>query len=231
MSTMTCFSCFAQFRPAETYFRCPMHPGERFLFPYRSHSWWPVWKPPRQALCPRDALVTGFRVCPNPRCHAELPYFIGSAPQHIVAVTGCGGTGKTVYLWSLLHQMREVLTRAENPFAVAMFEDDTSFRMYQQLCQRIQDDRRVPDFTDAQVIREENRIPPVIVRVMTKGERRAALDNLVFYDPAGELFENLSDKCYLRYLAGPRESFTWPNFPKNLLTRTPTPGPCAPPTA
>lgn len=201
MSTITCYHCFGQFQPRELYFRCPMHPKERFIFPYKPQSWLARFKTPRMAVCPRDWLITGFRVCPNPQCHADLPYFAGRFPQRIVAVTGCGGTGKTVYLWSLLYQILEVLSREPHPFAMAMFEDDNSFQMYQNLCQRLLHDGRVPDFTDVQEIREQNRIPPLIVRVLSGKLPQSSFCNLVFFDPAGELFENFKDDCYLHYLA------------------------------
>jgi hypothetical protein len=198
--TITCYHCFLQFKPSQLHFKCLMHRGESVIFPYRASGWWPTFKPPVNAVCPRDALLTGFRVCPNPQCHGDLPYYVGRASQRIVAVTGCGGTGKTVYLWSLLHQVREELARDVHPYASAMFEDDASFRTYQGLCQRILHERRVPDFTDPQAIRAQGRVPPLIVRVLS-GNGKGSFCNLVFYDPAGELFENLTDGRYLRYLS------------------------------
>lgn len=201
MPTITCYHCFGQFQPSELYFRCPMHSRERFIFPYKPSSWLARFRTPRMAMCPRDWLITGYRVCPNPRCHVDLPYFAGRFPQRIVAVTGCGGTGKTVYLWSLLYQIMEVLSRDPHPFSMAMFEDDVSFQMYQNLSQRLLHEERVPDFTDVQEIRQQNRIPPLIVRVLTGKPPRSSFCNLVFFDPAGELFENFKDDCYLHYLA------------------------------
>ena len=62
-------------------------------------------------------MLSGFRVCP--RCHHDLPYHAGRSDQSIIAVVGISGSGKTIYLWSLLYQMREILAREERPFATA----------------------------------------------------------------------------------------------------------------
>lgn len=203
MPAITCYRCFAQFPPRRLHFKCLMHrvedevlgPDAPLIFPWKGSLF---GGPPRNAVCPRDRLHTGFRVCPH--CRLDLPYYVGRFRQQIVAITGGSATGKTVYLWSLLYQLREVLARDPDPFAVAMFEDDTSSAIYQHLCRRVLHDRYVPDATQAEEQRMGD-LPPVIVRMIRAGRRRPSLCNLIFYDPAGELIESLDDIRYLRYLA------------------------------
>ncbi len=195
MPTIICYRCFARIAPSEVHFKCIMHSDGPHIFPWKGHRW--RRRLPRNAVCPEDLLLTGFRICPN--CRADLPYFVGDMPQNIVAVTGCRGTGKTIYLWSLLHRLLEELSRDPQPFAVALFEDDTSFSVYHKLSISLLVDREVPEATQAEEMKEGN-ATPVIVRVLL-GCDRQTFCNLIFYDPAGELIENLDDVRYLRYLA------------------------------
>jgi hypothetical protein len=154
------------------------------------------YRPPEEAICPKDGLVTRFRICPN--CHRDLPYYVGRAPQRIISITGCQGSGKTVYLWGVLYQIREKLSRDPRPYTVAMFEDDASYQFFHTLSEAILRRRKMPEATlPSEALQGE--IRPVIVRLLR--ERRRDMCNLIFYDHAGELVEAMSDVAYLRYLA------------------------------
>ncbi len=186
------------------YFKCPFHKvndpvlgdDSPLIFPWEPRRY--ARRPPRSVMCPADLLFTGFRVCPH--CRSDLPYYTGRCRQRIVALTGCRAAGKTVYLWSLLHQIRQRLSRAPQPFAVAMFEDDLSYCAVEELCNSLERNRIVPEATQANPLMA-GELRPIIVRVLQQGNRRLDLSNLVFYDPPGELIENLSKTVYLRYLA------------------------------
>jgi hypothetical protein len=200
---ITCYRCFARFDWRDLHFKCLMHKvkdpvlgsGAPLIFPLEDYR---GRQPPRSATCPRDLLHTGFRVCPH--CRKDLPYYVGRTHQRIIAVAGWRGSGKTVYLWSLLYRLRERLARDPSPFATAMFEDDASFAIYRDLCLAVLRDRTVPEATQgkSQIAGD---LPPVIVRLLRTGGRANALSNLIFYDPAGELIESLAKTQYLRYLA------------------------------
>jgi hypothetical protein len=97
-------------------------------------------------------------------------------------VFGVPEAGKTLYLWGLLFRLRERLPRSPNFAVAAMFEDDESFAIYQQLTYRLLRDRKVPDPTQLR----RNSGPPVVVRLLGGRGGEPAVSNLVFYDPPGE---------------------------------------------
>jgi hypothetical protein len=199
VSNITCYHCFRTFEARQLVFKCVMHPEGPHLFAWKPRFW--QRQPPRFATCPRDHLLTGYRVCPFPDCHQDLPYYAGRVRQRVIAVTGCSGTGKTLYLWSLIHTLQEDSARQQRPHAVALFENDDAFLTFDQLNRRILLDGELPDPTQAEEMRQ-GLARPCIVRILREGGRGPGLCNLIFYDPAGELFENLEEAQYLRYLAG-----------------------------
>ena len=81
-----------------------------------------------------------------------------------------------------------------------MFEDDAGFQVYHELCRDIFLRRQLPEKTQVQSQKNEG-IAPVIVRLLQRNGTRLGLRDLIFYDPAGELIQNLNDVVYLRYLA------------------------------
>jgi hypothetical protein len=186
-----CYRCFAAFPAQRLRFRCPMHqPAHEFEWQAGRFA----RRPPRAVPCPLDRLWTGYRVCPN--CHRDLPYYAGRVRQQVVAVAGCSTTGKTVYLWAVLHRLQVELAREESPHAVALFEDAASFELYRELSRSIEERGEVPELTQAARFRA-GELSPVVVRLL--GDR--AVRNLVFFDPSGELIENLDETAYLCYLA------------------------------
>ncbi|HZN74352.1 MAG TPA: hypothetical protein VFC00_22010 [Micromonosporaceae bacterium] len=64
---------------------------------------------PTLVACPKCGGETGFRVCPN--CHSPLPEDFGTMPSPLIAMVGAVGTGKTVYLTVLAHELRGRLRR------------------------------------------------------------------------------------------------------------------------
>ncbi len=209
MRSITCLHCFSRFSPWDVCFKCTWHrvknpnlgPDAPLVFePEWAPSFWRPWRsPPTHTSCPKDKRITGFRVCPY--CHQDLPYYAGRADQQIIAVTGTRGSGKTVYLWSVIHQVQTILARDPNPFLVLLFEDDLSFEVFRDLNDQIFRQRKVPQFTNP-VTQKEHGIRPIIARLLRKSRsRKPGVSNLVFYDPAGELIEDLDNLQYLRYLA------------------------------
>ena len=68
--------------------------------PYRGFT-------PRRAACPECGAVSGIRACPC--CHTPLPANFGGSRSPLVAMIGAKGTGKTVYLTVLAHELRSNL--------------------------------------------------------------------------------------------------------------------------
>lgn len=209
MTSLICYHCFTRFQPYELHFRCLHH---KHNFPVLSEGvsgvkqfWLRHFQrtPVVSARCnfgkesSRCRLLSGYRVCPH--CEEPLPHYLGRIPQRIVAVTGCGASGKTVYLSCLLWQLRHQHALSQSPFVTAMFEDDRSFRFYQKLYHDLFVQRWMPRFTQAADQKEGN-LPPVIVRLL-RSQGDSGYANLVFYDHAGELIEALELTRYLRYLA------------------------------
>jgi hypothetical protein len=67
----------------------------------------PVW--PAKAMCPDCGADSGIRVCPN--CHTPVSANFGSSASPLIAMVGAKGTGKTVYLNVLGHELLHNLRR------------------------------------------------------------------------------------------------------------------------
>jgi hypothetical protein len=205
MATITCYRCFAQFSPRRLHFKCLQHAGDaagQGQQGFRIFPWKPGFlqnRPPRHALCGDCRRYSSLRVCPS--CREELPHYAGRIGQRIIAVTGNQGSGKTVYHWGIVHQLRERLAADPKTPVAAMFEDDESFRLFQSLDTSIRHKRTVPALTQGNETRR-GRFKPMIVRLMLNRFWRSAMHtNLIFYDTAGELIHSLKEVEYLRYLA------------------------------
>ena len=205
MSLITCFRCFAQFPPRRLHFKCLHHAAHDQVLgqqPFSIFAWRPqLWyvKPPRRAMCDTCHRFTSCRVCPN--CRHELPHYVGRIRQRIVAVTGCEMSGKTLYHWGLLHQLREKLSAQRDTFAAVMFEDELSQQAFQKLDDWVRHRKSVPSATQ-KFSTIQGKFDPIIVRFLpSDATRRRDHTNLIFYDTAGELINSLRDVEYLRYLA------------------------------
>lgn len=203
MAPIICYRCFARFRPREARFKCAYHKvhdphlgaNAPLIFDGPKRRWWQ--RDCSHAACPRDTMLTGFRVCP--RCHHDLPYHAGRSKQRIVAVVGISGSGKTLYIWGLLHQLRDQLARENDPYVTPMFEDDASYEYFQQLHANLVRHHVLPQGTQSRKQKDEG-IPPVTVRCLRGQGKSVQLSNLVLYDPAGELVHSLTNIQFLRYL-------------------------------
>ena len=64
---------------------------------------------PAKADCPRCGASSGIRACP--KCHTPLSSNFGAAASPLIAMVGAKGTGKTVYLTVLAHELLNGLRR------------------------------------------------------------------------------------------------------------------------
>lgn len=121
MSALACPYCYSRINGAKLWFQCngrgsPGRPGckpardpERERLTGFTEPARPVFAPgrgptsPRQAPCPSCGAVTGIRACPA--CHTPLPATFGASASPLIAMVGAKGTGKSVYLTILAHEL------------------------------------------------------------------------------------------------------------------------------
>jgi hypothetical protein len=191
MPDILCPRCFMQFPPWRLEFRCLHHRPTPIRFRWVVDG--DLHSPPARAMCPRGGHLTGIRLCPH--CHSVLPYYTGRASDRIIGLIGCSNSGKTVYLWSLLYELRGRLARESTPFAAAMFENDRGHHLYQVYCEAILGRQELLEPTRVTEQLAGN-FSPIVVRLLL----RKAVHNLIFYDPAGELVQELDKSYFLTYL-------------------------------
>lgn len=210
MTLINCYRCFARFSPRKLHFKClrcgphhqagaPLRKSQQRVFAWKPYPW--QNQPPPQALCDGCNRYTSIRVCPA--CSEELPHYVGRIQQQIIAVTGCSASGKTVYHWSILHQLRERLAADPRSYVSSMFEDDVSMQTFQKLDSVIRFRLELPELTQDMEMRR-GKFNPIVVRLLRRRRRREPHTNLIFYDHRGELIHSLKDVEYLRYLAHAR---------------------------
>jgi hypothetical protein len=74
---------------------------------FESPSRSPIW--PARADCPTCGAESGIRACP--RCHTPLSANFGASASPLIAMVGAKGTGKSVYLTVLAHELLNGLRR------------------------------------------------------------------------------------------------------------------------
>jgi hypothetical protein len=159
---------------------------------------------PRQATCPTCGGMTGIRVCPN--CHTPLSTNFGDAGSPLIAMIGAKGTGKTVYLTVLAHELRTGLRRRFGADVRLTGDAQGGFKSALQWLEQNVD----TVFTQRQLFEETpaataGRREPLVFE--WRQERRLAgvlpqfrTSFLSFYDTAGEDLTNQSRAHDLAYL-------------------------------
>lgn len=80
------------------------------------------------AVCPACGLSSTHRVCPH--CHSRLPGRYVDTPSRIVALIGAKESGKSTYIATLIHELKN---RVGAEFGLSVVEcDDTTRRRYHQ---------------------------------------------------------------------------------------------------
>lgn len=129
MGMVTCPYCYHQDHPSRLYFQCtgrgspgrsPCTPREdterRNRTGYASPAM-PTFAASertrtnrgRRAWCPDDGSETSVRACPA--CHTPLPASLVDSPSPLIGMIGGTGSGKTVYLTVLSHQLTNVVRK------------------------------------------------------------------------------------------------------------------------
>src|SRR5262249_27418215 len=158
--------------------------------------------PPR-APCPNCGGQSGIRVCPC--CRSELSANFGTAASPLIGMVGARGTGKTVYLTVLAHEMRTNLRRR---FAadVRLSGDRprgavSPLRWLQQNINSVYEDPRLPLPTPQS---PDGRREPVVFEWRQEykrlGVRPLRPSHLSFFDTAGDDLTSQQQTHDLAYL-------------------------------
>jgi hypothetical protein len=180
-------------RERETGYREASRPA--FGLPGSPRPFWPA-----RAGCPRCGAESGIRVCP--RCHTPLSANFGASASPLIAMVGAKGTGKTVFLTVLAHELLGDLRRR--------FDADvrlTGSGQRAALGERLEVGRV---FTDQQLMAQtaqatDGRRPPAVFEWRQEHRvanllRRFRTTYLSFYDTAGEDLTNQEATHDLTYL-------------------------------
>jgi len=163
-----------------------------YVFPLRGfwqgmHS---IFAIPKTCRCDKCGHESTTRVCPHSSCHRAIPFGAGEVDEHIIAIVGGSGSGKSHYLAELIeHALEDLLPRDFNA-DVSPADDDTE-KLFREQFKTPLDDNRVilstaPEDKEVNPFIYELNFPrknSVTRRVINKPM------NIIFYDIAGELFD------------------------------------------
>lgn len=138
------------------------------------------------AKCPDCQRETTKRVCPV--CHYELHQDVGTTDERIIAVMGGRGTGKSSYIATLVHRLRNEVSSNFNAGVIARgdmtrqrYEEDFYHPLFRQL-------RKLePTQTGATDRRTKT---PMVYRISFNKVRNQVV-TLVLFDTAGEDMRSL----------------------------------------
>lgn len=185
--TITCPFCFHSFGVNAVQFRCTNHQcasaGQVFDAPKVKRGWFARETVISSAECPTCLQESFKRICPH--CHFELTHDAGLTAEFTIAVIGGRGTGKSTYIATLIHRLKnEVGLNFEA--GVGALNDYTR--------RRYRDDFEVPLFRKRQLLpptrtasQETSTKTPMVFRITLK--HHAA--NLALFDSAGEDMQSL----------------------------------------
>jgi GTPase SAR1 family protein len=208
--TITCLFCFQDFPAQNLHFRCknpncrgnqatsgaaeldttfaeyrklpPSPMGHSFL----SGGGGLFGRSASSAKCNLCSQESYYPLCP--KCHFELPHDITQIEQHIIAIIGGRGTGKSHYIAALVNSLqREV--GANFKIAVQMIGDETRKRWKDGYYTSLYEQNRELNQTDSATVAGSKVKEPMIFRLTfmeegSKKNKRAI--NLVCFDTAGE---------------------------------------------
>lgn len=156
-----------------------------------------VW--PAKANCPQCGAQTGIRACPC--CHTPLSANFGASVNPLIAMAGAKGTGKTVYLSALAHELLNGMSGRFDADVRVSGASQSAALGARPTFSRIFDRQELVE-QSAQAV--DGRQPPMVFE--WRGEQRVAglrrfrTSFLSFYDTAGEDLtaqETTHDLAYL----------------------------------
>lgn len=208
MTKVVCPYCFEEFNRTDVMFRCSntrctIEPDDKLLgfwgipMPTTPSFSEPVSfikrlvdKMPESGTCPSCQRKTFNTICP--KCHNPIPRGMVENKGLIISIIGARSSGKTNYITVLIDQLQRNLHHlGKIGFRATAVgnrtEDYTTNRYMNDFYNILYKSGQCPSQT--QMNDRKNKVP-LIYELTQKGERPI---NLVFYDTAGENFNNLSD--------------------------------------
>lgn len=187
---LMCLFCFSTFREGQNHYRCMSGCREEDDFRYRKahdpaaredvgqvkmgHVFTSRSSNPRCDVCGDPSRT---RLCPE--CHEDLPENLGEGV--IIAVVGSRGAGKTVYLASLLEQLRGEPSELLD-FSVLPIGDETRSQFIKRTAYGALGQGQMPEGTQAG--ETVKRYRPLQFRLNVRNRRWPVILN--FFDVAGE---------------------------------------------
>jgi hypothetical protein len=159
-----------------------------------------VYASGQRAECPSCGGSTGTRVCSV--CHSVLPSMFGAEKSPMFGMVGVKGSGKTVYLTVLIH---ELTTSVRRRFGASIHTvgESPMISEVKRLRETINSGGALPDSTKEAAV--EKRYPIVLEWRQEKdglfGRTNVSSTILSFYDTAGEDLQNQNSASSQAYLA------------------------------
>lgn len=150
---------------------------------------------PENGVCPDCGQSSSSMICPC--CHNRIPKEMVENKGYIISIIGARSSGKTNYITVLIDQLNKQLHKLDGLAIMASAAADqpkyrTSTRYKQDFYNTLYRDKTCPAQT--QIGEEKSRVP-LIYRLTSEG-KKAPTVHLVFYDTAGENFndpQNIKD--------------------------------------
>ena len=153
------------------------------------------WKHLQGKPCDKCGSISMRFVCPH--CHNWLPPEMIERGAQIISVIGGPDSGKTNYIVTLVHELREYCNKLGLSVTLQEYgrnKDEYTTNIYKKMKERIFDQHCAVPKTLPKV--GEQPIP-WLVRIESKKTGKAVY--LVFYDTAGERFDNTTTMQDLKY--------------------------------
>ena len=207
---LICYRCFEKFKAHDVWFRCQnrrelgstnsceleedskTHEMDHHAFKIRNFidAFLALFRMPRKCRCPLCKEISTKRLCPY--CHHPILWEAGEIDEHIIAIIGGPGAGKSHYLTVLIeHCLKGHVGRKFNAH-IAKADDDTA-QLFRQKYRGplINDKTEIPpnrpeDRADDRLLfrlnfSKKHPLHPLIKKTVNKPI------TLVFFDIAGEL--------------------------------------------
>lgn len=198
---ITCPFCFESFGAQEIHFRCinPQCQGraedilyarKRGLQPEQKGHAFGLEKVTNgrvlsiscSARCDMCEMMSDTRLCPE--CHFELSHDVGQVPQRTIAVIGGRSTGKSHYIASVIHALRNEV--GENfKLAVRMLGDETQIRWERDFYRPLFERKTVLQPTQPGLLDARVKAPLALRITFNNGAWKQAF-NISLFDSAGE---------------------------------------------
>ena len=189
--TITCPYCFNIYPVNEVGFRCTNTHCDDYNQPFEQPDGGRGLLGGRKvitsAACPTCGQESYKRICPY--CDFELVHDAGLTDEYTVAVIGGRAAGKSMYIASLIHRLRNEVG-LNFQAGVGAMTDQTRERFQRDFEIPLFQEKRLLPMTQSAGVDAQVK-EPMIFRITFAGARRSKAVNLVLFDTAGEDMQSL----------------------------------------